>query len=168
MTEDRLADDRELIDEIEHGSGEYTDAELLDQAQLNAQALLLGTVALLREHPDILAAWRRGLADIFIRAWDAERAWSAAAILDALLTNYRSFGATVVEHDAGEDTVTAAIATLPDALLVEELQLDSADIVELLMIGAAITEHLGGALDWTIDPDSGEITLSVRSVSKSP
>jgi len=168
VTEDPQADDRELIDEIEHGSAEYTDAELLDQAQLNAQAMLLGTVALLREHPDILATWRRGLAEIFIRAWDVERAWSAAAILDALLTNYRSFGATVVEHDAGQDPVTATIAALPDALLVEELQLDPADIGELLKIGAAITEHLGGVLDWTIDPDSGDIVLSVRVSKGSP
>lgn len=161
MNDDPPSDDRELIDEIEHGSGEYTDAELLDQAQLNAQAMLLGTVSLLRKHPDMLGAWRQGLADIFIRAWDAERAWSAAAILDALLTNYRSFGATVVDHDAGEVSATATISALPDALLVEELELDPADISELLEIGAAIAGHLGGALDWTIDPDTGDIVLRV-------
>jgi len=163
VTDDPQADDRELIDQIEHGSDEYSDAELLDQAQLNAQAMLLGTVGLLRKHPDTLAMWRQGLADIFIRAWDTERAWSAAAILDALLTNYRSFGASVVDHEAGNDSATARITELPDALLVEELQLDPADIGELLTIGAAITGHLGGVLDWTIDLDSGDIVLSVRT-----
>jgi len=35
--------------EIEHGHAEYEAAELLEQAQANAQALLLGTVAFLRD-----------------------------------------------------------------------------------------------------------------------
>lgn len=161
MTDDPQQHDRELIDEIEHGSGDYTDVELLDQAQLNAQAMLLGTVDLLKAHPHVLAFWREGLAEIFMRAWDTEREWSANAILDALLTNYRSFGALVIEHDDAVDPPTARIAELPDPELAQALDLDPAHIQELLLIGAALTRHLGGRLDWTIEPDAGEIQLTV-------
>lgn len=166
MTDDPLQNDRELIDEIEHGSGDYTASELLDQAQLNAQAMVLGTVDILRQHPNILQAWRKGLAEIFMRGWDTGREWSSNAILDALLTNYRSFGALVIEHAEDADPPTARIASLPDAMLVESLQLDPEHIRELLMIGAALTDHLGGVLDWTIESKTGDILLSVQSREK--
>jgi hypothetical protein len=162
MTDDPQQFDRRLIDEIEHGSGDYTDVELLDQAQLNAQAMLLGTVEILNGHPNVLATWRQGLAEIFARGWDAERDWSANEILDALLTNYRSFGALVIEHDEAADPPTARLVDLPDPELVHGLQLDPAYIEELMKIGAMLTRHLGGVLDWTIEPDTGEILLTVR------
>lgn len=162
MTDDPQRHDRGLIDEIEHGSGDYTDLELLEQAQLNAQAMVLGTVDILRQHPDILHAWRDGLAEIFMRGWDTGRDWSANAILDALLTNYRSFGALVVEHAEDTDPPSARIASLPDPVLVDGLQLDPEHIRELLMIGAALADRLGGVLDWSIEPDTGDILLSVR------
>lgn len=162
MTDDPLQNDRELIDEIEHGSADYTDLELLDQAQLNAQAMVLGTVDILRQHPDTLRAWREGLAEIFMRGWDTGREWSANAILDALLTNYRSFGALVIEHAEDAGPPTARIAGLPDPMLVESLQLDPEFIRELLIIGAVLTDNLGGVLDWSIEPDTGDILLGVR------
>lgn len=166
MTDDPDTQGPELIDEIDHGSEEYSDAELLEQAQLNAQAMLLGTVEILSEHPDILERWRRGLAEIFIRSWDAGRSWPATAILDALLTNYRSFGAVVVELDQAADPPTARIATLPDPLLVAGLKLDPEHIRELLMIGALLAEHLGGTLDWTLDAETRDLLLSVRSTEE--
>lgn len=162
MTDEPQQNGRELMDEIEHGSGDYTEAELLDQAQLNAQAMVLGTVEILREFPDILDAWRKGLAEIFMRGWDTGRDWSANAILDALLTNYRSFGALVIEHDGAAVPPTARIAGLPDPTLVEGLQVDPENIRELLIIGASLAGHLGGVLDWTIEP-GGDILLGVRS-----
>lgn len=162
MTEESQQQDRELVDEIEHGSGDYTDLELLDQAQLNAQAMVLGTVDILRLHPDILDAWRDGLSDIFARSWDTGQDWSAHAILDALLTNYRSFGALVVEHAEPEEPPTARIAGLPDPALVESLQLDPDHIRQLLMIGSSLVDRLGGVLDWSVEPDTGDILLGVR------
>ncbi len=162
MTDDPLQNERELIDEIEHGSGDYSDLELLDQAQLNAQAMFLGSVDILSEHPDNLRMWRDGLAEIFMRGWDTGREWSANAILDALLTNYRSFGALVIEHTEDGDSPTARIANLPDPILVESLQLDPGHIRELLLIGSALADHLGGVLDWSIEPDTGDILLTVR------
>ncbi len=168
MTNDPQQHDRELIDEIEHGSGDYTDQELLDQAQLNAQAMVLGTVDILRQHPDILQAWRDGLAEIFMRGWDAGRDWSANAILDALLTTYRSFGAVVIEHEQAADPPSARIAGLPDPVLAEGLQLDPEHIRELLTIGAALAGHLGGVLDWTLDRETGDILLTVRPREEAP
>lgn len=162
MTDVPPSNSREFIDEIEHGSGDYTDVELLDQAQLNAQALLLGTVDILRDNPAALESWRDGLAAIFIRGWDAEREWSANEILDALLTNYRSFGAVVVDHVADSDDPSATMSGLPDTVLVEELRLDPEHIQQLLMIGKAIAGSLGGVLAWTIEPGTGDIALTVR------
>lgn len=162
MTDDPQPNDLNVFDEIEHGSGDYTDIELLDQAQLNAQALLLATVEILHGHPAVLEAWRDGLAEIFMRGWDAERDWSASAILDALLTNYRSFGAVVVDHDPGSDHPTARIGALPDPALVQDLRLDPGHIHELLKIGKALAGQLGGELDWMTEPATSEVILTVR------
>lgn len=163
MADERGEPEHDLFHEIEHGAGDYTDAELLEQAQLNAQALLLATVELLGDRQDVLATWRDGLAAIFLRAWDVEREWSPSAILDALLTNMRAYGAVVIEHDSQAVPATATIAGLPDPALVASLWLDPANVQELFMTAAAIARHLGGSLDWTIEPASGEIRLTVNS-----
>jgi len=150
-----------LVDEIEHGSSDYTDEELLEQSSFNAQALFLGTVQTLISVDGALGAWRAGIADVFARGWDLSRTWRAEEILDALLTNFRSFGAEIIEANLSADPPTAVLAELPDLELAESLGLDPDHISELFVIGGLIVQRLGGSLTWVVDQNTGDVRLEV-------
>ncbi len=150
-----------LIDEIEHGAAEYTDEELFEQSAFNAQALVLGTIQTLGTLEGGLDHWRAGIADVFARGWDLTRTWRAAEILDALLTNYRAFGADIIEADLSAQPPTALISGLPDLDLAESLALEPNQIAELFTIGSLIVQRLGGTLAWEIDAETGDVRLSV-------
>ena len=154
-----------LIDEIEHGAAEYTDDELFEQAAFNAQALVLGTIQTLGTVEGGVDHWRAGIADIFARGWDRTRTWRAAEILDALLTNYRAFGADIIEADLSAEVPTALISGLPDLDLAESLELDPNQIAELFAVGGLIVQRLGGTLEWDIDDETGDVRLSVTVAS---
>jgi hypothetical protein len=100
--------------EIEHGHDEYSAAELLEQAQDNAQALILATIAYLGEEGISPNDWAESVGASFARGWGAPRPWDAGEFLDAMLTNYRSLGAEVVSVDLGVDRAEATIADYPN------------------------------------------------------
>ena len=78
---------------FEHGHAEYTDAELLEQARGNAQALILGTISFLKARGVSPEDWAAALGETFSRGWGDPRPWDAGEFLDAMLTNLRAFGA---------------------------------------------------------------------------
>ena len=100
--------------EIEHGHAEYEPAELLEQAQANSQAVLLGTVAFLRDEGIDAGAWATALGGSFGRGWGEPRRWEAAEFLDAMLTNYRALGAEVLAVRLGADLAEATLGPFPD------------------------------------------------------
>ncbi len=165
MSDEQAPKARSLVDEIEHGAIDYTDEELLEQSAFNVQALFLGTVQTLGHVNGALEAWRAGIAEVFARGWDLNRTWRAPEILDALLTNYRSFGAEIIEANLEADPPMAVVAELPDLELTESLGLDSNQISELFEIGSLIVQRLGGALTWAIDDETGDVRLSVSARS---
>lgn len=100
--------------EIEHGHAEYGPLELLEQAQANAQAVLLGTVAFLRDQKIDAALWAAALGASFGQGWGPPRPWDAAEFLDAMLTNYRALGAAVLTTRLGADSAEATLGPFPD------------------------------------------------------
>ncbi len=52
---------------IEHGHADYTDAELLEQARNNAQALVLATIAFLETRGIPPAEWAAAIGETFSR-----------------------------------------------------------------------------------------------------
>lgn len=149
----------EFASEIEHGFDAYSDDELLEQSRFNAQAWLLASSQALEEGRR--GAWVRSVAETFLRSWDTRRSWEAAELLDALLTNYRSFGADVIEAHLGADEATATIANLPDQQLCGDLGI-SDDRVDLLFdVGAQIVAALGHALEWAREAESSDIRLRI-------
>lgn len=159
--DDQSLSHRETSFEIEHGHDAYTDEELLEQSQFNAQALLLAAVAALNGDEATVDAWTKGVADVFIRGWDQQRSWEASEILDALLTNYRSFGAQVINVDLQAEQPTATVADLPDLELAEDLQVPEEKADAIFQIGAHIVTALGRKLSWSRAADSGDVTLTV-------
>lgn len=159
--DDQTLSNRETFSEIEHGHDSYTDEELLEQSQFNAQALLMASVAALEGADDTVETWARGVAGVFARGWDTDREWVPAEVLDALLTNYRSFGANVIEVDLESTPATAVIADIPDLELAESLGVDDRHADALFRIGTHLVRTLGRTLSWSRDPETGDISLSV-------
>lgn len=100
--------------EIEHGHAEYSDAELLEQARQNAQALILATMVYLEARGIPAEEWATAIGGAFARGWGDARPWDAGEFLDAMLTNLRALGAEVVSVELGVDCATAATIGFPD------------------------------------------------------
>ena len=159
--DDQTLSSKETFSEIEHGHDAYTDEELLEQSQFNAQALLMASVSTLEAMQVDVSEWAKGVAGVFARSWDTERQWEPAELLDALLTNYRSFGANVIEADLSGTPATALVADLPDLEMAEALGAGDEQANAVFMIGEHLASTLGRTLRWTRDPETGDISLQV-------
>ncbi len=159
-------DTSNLIPDSDSDSEELEDfsaEELLEQAQINAQALFLGTASALAGNEVALDSWRNHLAGTFIRGWDTSMEWEASDILYALLTSYRSYGAEVIDADLEADPPVALIDNLPNVYLAEMLEVEPGLMHHLFRIGEDLASQLGGALLWrTTDDGSMELKVTVE------
>ena len=155
----------EFRSDIEHGHDDYTAEELLEQSQLNAQALLLGVFDTLGNDPAALNRMTAGIAQTFLRGWDADRAWAPVEILDALLTNFRSLGGEIDEYEPEEVAPSAEIDGLPDLDLVEQLGVPATAFRPMLLVCQRLVEALGCELEWSHDATAGRVRLQVNGPS---
>jgi hypothetical protein len=100
--------------------------ELLEQAQSNAQATIIATAAFLTERTVPLADWTAALGRTFGLAWDEPAPWEAGEFLDAMLTNFRSLGATVLTATLAPDRAEATTTGFPDPELCALFAVDPA------------------------------------------
>lgn len=147
--------------EIDHGHGDYTDVELLEQAQANAQAAIIATVAFLRDQTIDLGAWTTSIGQTFARTWDEPREWDAGEFMDAMLTNYRALGATI--HSVDLDPVRAEAVTtgFPDPDLCQALRVDVADVARFNDATGAIAAERGLLWSWTLEGLETRFTVVV-------
>jgi hypothetical protein len=160
--DDQSLSHRETFSEIEHGHDSYTDEELLELSQFNAQALLMASVAALHGDDEVIDSWAKGVAEVFVRSWDTEREWEPAEVLDALLTNYRSFGAQVIEVDLTGEPTTAIVADLPDLELAESLGVTDQHADAIFQVGTHLARSLGRTLVWSRNTETGDVSLEVQ------
>ncbi len=152
----------EFRSEIEHGHNDYTAEELLEQSQMNAQALLLGVFDAIHDDQEVLRRVTDGLAATFLRGWDAERDWEPVEILDALLTNFRSLGGDIDRYAPDDASPSAEVVDLPDADLVAQLGVSAIAFRPMLLVCQRLVEQLGSELEWSHDAASGRIRLQVN------
>jgi hypothetical protein len=93
---------------------DYSAEDLLEQAQSNAQAALIATVAFLLDRQIPLDEWVAFLGERFAIAWEDEEPWGADEFLDAMLANYRSLGAEVLTVSFDPERSEAVIRGFPD------------------------------------------------------
>lgn len=155
----------EFRSDIEHGHDEYTAEELLEQSQLNAQALILGAFGACKDDPVMLDRITAGIATTFAKGWDTSRNWEKVEILDALLTNYRALGATVEQYDPQGGSPNATLVGVPDEELVEMLEVAGTAFRPMLMVSERLVKHLGFELEWSHDVTSRRIRLQVNRLS---
>ena len=139
---------------------EYDDAELLEQGQANAQAVIIATVAYLQERGVPLDDWAVGIGRRFTAAWGAPEPWAAGEFLDAMLTNLRSLGAVVEWADLDDPTV--ASATLSNLFDEEQCLLfgtERADALLDLDATRQIAAQRGLVWEWQSDGDDVQIKV---------
>jgi hypothetical protein len=144
----------------------YEEFELLEQAQANAQAAVIATVAWLQEQGLSTAAWAAGLGRRFNVAWGAAEPWEAGEFLDAMLTNLQALGAEVVWADLADPRVAAATVT---NLFEEEQCLlfgtTRQDALTYLDATTDIARARGLIWEWQTDGD--DVQLKVRGAETS-
>jgi hypothetical protein len=138
---------------IEHGHGDYTDAELLEQARGNAQALILATVAFLEERDIPPSEWAAAIGETFAAGWGEPRPWDAGEFLDAMLTNLRALGAEVIEVELGVERAAATTRGFPDPALCELFGVDPARAAVIHDAAAVIAAPRGLRWSWTPGTD---------------
>ena len=132
---------------IEHGHAEYSDAELLEQARVNAQAVIVATVAFLQERGIPPEEWAAAIGETFARGWGDVRPWDAGEFLDAMLTNLRALGADVNTVEFGVDHATATTTGFPDPELCALFAVDPSHVAVFHDAAAVIATSRG--LRWT-------------------
>lgn len=135
----------------------YEDAdpeELLEQAQSNAQALIIATVAFLDERGVPLDEWTAAIGATFAKAWDEPGEWDAGEFLDAMLTNFRSLGAEVVSSTLNADRAEATVAGFPDPDLCHLFGVDASRVARYNDATSAIAAKHGIAWTWQTEGDS--------------
>ncbi len=151
---------------IEHGHADYTSEELLEQCQANAASLLLATVSVLADHGVAVDEWAAAVATVFLRSWQPAASWPPPAVLDALLTNYRALGATVIAVDLSEVASTATIEDYPDDELAVSLGVDPAFGEAMFHVGAHLARQLGCHLQWQRDGTKVSLRVSRGSAGE--
>jgi hypothetical protein len=141
---------------IEHGYAEYSEAELLEQAQGNAQALILATVTFLEERGVPPADWAVAIGEVFARGWGDPRPWDAGEFLDAMLTNLRALGAEVKEAELGVDHAEATTTGFPERELCALFAVDPSHAAVFHNAAAAIAAPRG--LRWTWQMEADDVT----------
>ena len=144
-------DDEQDNFEIDHGHEEYAVAELLEQAQANAQATVIATAAFLQERGIPLDEWTDALGRRFARGWGEPRLWDAGEFMDAMLTNLRSLGATVVSADLGTERAEAVTAGFPDPDLCVLFDVEVALAARFNDAAAAIARDRGLSWGWQLE-----------------
>jgi hypothetical protein len=135
-------------DEGAHGFADYTAEELLELAQSNAQATILATALFLHQQGISLDDWTAAMGKTFALAWNDSHPWEAGEFLDAMLTNLRSLGATVISSQLGIDRAEAVTAGFPDPALCELFSIDPALAVRYNDAARAIAAKVGLVWEW--------------------
>lgn len=138
---------------FEHGHAEYTDAELLEQARENAQALILATLAFLDARGVPANEWASAIGETFSRGWGDPRPWDAGEFLDAMLTNLRALGAEVSSVDLGIDRAEATTTGFPDAELCALFGTTVEQAAVFHEAAGRIAAARGLQWSWEIGPD---------------
>jgi hypothetical protein len=137
----------EILDEA-HGYADYTAEELLEQAQMNAQATIMATALFLHQKGISLDEWSAFLGKTFGLAWNDSQSWEAGEFMDAILTNLRSLGATVVSAQLGIDRAEAVTTGFPDPDLCELFSIDPALAVRFNDATRVLAAKVGLAWEW--------------------
>ncbi|HEV2530041.1 MAG TPA: hypothetical protein VGT61_16465 [Thermomicrobiales bacterium] len=141
----------------------HEEFEQLEQAQQNAQAVIIATVATLRDQGVPLDAWATGIGQRFSAAWGEPEPWDANEFLDAMLSILQALGAEVSWADLADPTVASAtIAALFDDEICATFGTTRVNALTYLDATSGIAGPRGLVWEWQIDGD--DVQVKVRRV----
>jgi hypothetical protein len=150
-------------DEQPTGYDEDSTEELLEQSQSNGQATIIATIAFLTERKIPIADWTASLGRTFGLAWDEPEPWDAGEFLDAMLTNFRSLGATILTSTLEPDHADATATGFPDPELCAIFNVDPALVAAFNDIPASLAADR--SLTWEWFRTGEETRYSVRRLT---
>jgi hypothetical protein len=150
-----MKSDPVMSSEITHEDD--TCEELLDLSRANAQAIILATASFLRECDVPVEAWANALGRTFADAWDEDLAMTPADFLDAMLTNFKAIGASVIRADLSNPVATATLGDFPQVGLCRELGVEDTAADPYLDIPRELAGRLG--LSWGWERTSRGLTI---------
>lgn len=148
MSDDATIDERASEPDEQHGYADYTAEELLEQAQMDAQATIMATALFLHRRGIPLDEWAAFLGETFALAWNDSVSWEAGEFLDAMLTNLRALGATVVSAQLGIDHAEAVVSGFPDPELSELFSIDPALTLRYNDAAKVLAANVGLTWEW--------------------
>jgi hypothetical protein len=146
--------------EIVHGHADYTADELLEQAQANAQALILATVRFLLDGSAGVETWATALGNLFARAWGEAGPWEAGVLLDAMLTNYRALGARVISVHLASAVAEAVITGFPDSDLCTLFAVSADEAAGFHQVATVIAQQRDLTWSWQVNGDQTHFTVT--------
>jgi len=148
-----------MTDMPENSYLDDTTETLLEQSQQNAQGVILATIAVLDDLGLLPEAWADGLGERFSDAWGMEEVWEPGDFLDAMLTNYRSLGASVDDVSITDEAASATISGFPDDELCDVFNVRPEDAMVFHRVAAEIARRRG--LRWQWEPAEDATRLIV-------
>lgn len=128
--------------------------ELLEQAQSNAQAAIIATVAFLLAEDVPLERWTESLGRTFALGWDEPQPWDAGEFMEAMVINLRSLGATILSSDLGAGHAEALTSGFPDPELCALFGVEIDQVARFNDATAVFARERG--INWTWEFDGAQ------------
>jgi hypothetical protein len=123
---------------------DFSEAEIAEQSRTNALGLFLGTVAVLQDGGQSVAAWARALGERFAPSWDAARDAGAYTAARWAALNMVTGGAEIrsLEGDADTAEVTFVFPGGEAIEFADQLGISDASLGESMEIWQPIMSHM--------------------------
>ncbi len=138
----------------------FTTEQVLEQAQGNANAVALGTIAYLKDHHMSLDDWSAWLGQRFAPSWESLKGYGAKETTRMAAFNLVSFGGTLRSLSGDESRAEAVIEGWPSAEWLELFHMTQADADAMWEALEPIGAYLGLRFQWQREGNAVKITFS--------
>jgi len=138
----------------------FASDEVLQQAQMNAQALFLVALGYLKEKGQPLKDFWSYVGDKFTLGWDSLRGQGARVAMRTFALNMVSVGGTLVSLSGDEARAEAVITDWPAPELLQGFGGSRDDVDQMYAVFGPIAEVLGLRYEWHRQGDQVTLSLS--------
>ncbi len=138
----------------------FTTEQVLQQAQGNVNAVLLGTIAYLKDHHQSPDDWSASLGQRFAPSWESLKGHGAKEVARMAAFNLVSFGGTLRSLSGDESRAEAVIDGWPSSEWLESFYITLSDADAMWGAFEPIGTYLGLRFHWQREGNAVKITFS--------
>ena len=138
----------------------FTTEQVMQQAQGNANAVLLGTIAYLKDRHQSPDDWSASLGQRFAPSWESLKGHGAKEVARMAALNLASFGGTLRSLSGDESKAEAVIEGWPSSEWLEAFHITQSDADAMWGAFGPIGSALGLRFQWQREGDAVKITFS--------